>query len=162
MHLKNPSGLGRDSESESESETTEAPQPCTVEAMCKAKWPTQRRSTEAQQAALKRVATHGREGGASSGGGHRVAKGARGHNRVRLGRRNRARSRPCARPTGLHKSDRSKRSEPPWRGPPRDARRWTSWPFAARGGRRRRGGPCLDERESGIGHLTMLATPPVL
>jgi hypothetical protein len=32
---------------QSESEVTEAPQPCTVEAMCEANWPAQQRSTEA-------------------------------------------------------------------------------------------------------------------
>jgi hypothetical protein len=46
--------------------------PRTVEAMCKAKWPAQRRSTEAQQAA---AATCDLEGATSSGGVHRVAKG---------------------------------------------------------------------------------------
>src|ERR1700730_2389500 len=51
-----PSGLG-DSESKGE-----GPQPRTVKAMCKAKWPTQRRLTEAQQAALERAATCGLEG----------------------------------------------------------------------------------------------------
>jgi hypothetical protein len=74
-----------------------------------------------------------------------------------------ARSRPCARPTGPH---RPKRSEPPWRGPPPQALREGGPPGrflrAAVDARRRGGGPCPDESESGIGHLAMLATPPVL
>jgi hypothetical protein len=47
-HLKYPSDLGHDSESESE--VAEAPQPRTVEAMCKANWPARRRPTEAEWA----------------------------------------------------------------------------------------------------------------
>jgi hypothetical protein len=43
-------------------EAADAPQPRTVEAMCKANWPTQGRSTDAEQAALKTAATHGLEG----------------------------------------------------------------------------------------------------
>jgi hypothetical protein len=39
----------------SESEVTEVPQPCTVEAMCKANWPAQRRSTEAERIKLERA-----------------------------------------------------------------------------------------------------------
>jgi hypothetical protein len=62
--IEDPNALGPESESESEGEgegeVAEAPQPCTVEAMCKAKWPAQRRPTEARQAA---AATRGLEGG---------------------------------------------------------------------------------------------------
>jgi hypothetical protein len=55
-----PSGLGHDPESKGE--VAERLQPRTVEAMCKANWPAQRRSTEAQQATLKSAATCGLEG----------------------------------------------------------------------------------------------------
>jgi hypothetical protein len=46
--LMGPSGLGH------EGEVTEAPQPRTVEAMCKANWPAQRQPTEAGRATLER------------------------------------------------------------------------------------------------------------
>jgi hypothetical protein len=49
----------------SESEVTDAPQPCTVEAMCKANWPAQRRPTEAGRI-LERIGLEG-------GGGRHVA-----------------------------------------------------------------------------------------
>jgi hypothetical protein len=66
---------------ESESEVIEAPL-CTVGAMCKANWPTQQHSTEAEWI-LESVATRDLEEAkeeASLGGGHRVAKGVRGLN----------------------------------------------------------------------------------
>jgi hypothetical protein len=47
---------------ESESEVAEASQLCMVEAMWKANWPAQRRSTEVEQAPLESAATHGIEG----------------------------------------------------------------------------------------------------
>jgi hypothetical protein len=48
-----------ESDSESEGEVAEVPQPCAVEAMCKAKWPAQTQSAERQQAT---AATRGLEG----------------------------------------------------------------------------------------------------
>src|ERR1700730_13032204 len=60
MRLKGPSGLGRDSESKGK--LAEVPQPRTVEAMCKANWPAQRRPTEAERATLKMATTRGLEG----------------------------------------------------------------------------------------------------
>jgi hypothetical protein len=60
--LKVPSGLGRDSESEGEA--AEAPQLRTVEAMCKANWPAQRRPTEAESVAVAAAGSHARGGAA--------------------------------------------------------------------------------------------------
>jgi hypothetical protein len=51
--------MGHDSESEGEA--AEAPQPRTVEAMCKANWPAHERPTEARQATLDRAAIRGLE-----------------------------------------------------------------------------------------------------
>jgi hypothetical protein len=79
----------------SESEVTEAPQPCTVEAMCKANWPAQRRSTEAERI-LEKGLREQKESEARAirpevlrGGllgrrpSRRVAKGVRGYHRGR-------------------------------------------------------------------------------
>jgi hypothetical protein len=115
MHMKDPSDLGRDSESDGE--VAEAPQPHTVEAMCKTNWSARRRPTEGERATLERVATSRLEGPQEEAIASSRARGQNGVNSFegpqrfgatrrarRLRGRDRTRSRPCARPTGLHKA----------------------------------------------------------
>ena len=66
--MRDPSGLERDYESEGEA--AEAPQLCTVEAMCEANWPAQMRPTEAEAVAVAAAGSHAR--GGTGVGGRRV------------------------------------------------------------------------------------------